>query len=133
MKLSANFDSSEFACACGCGYNAVDPALVAALQALRDSLGCPVVITPEGGCRCAQHNAAVGGATRSQHMLGRAADIYVPGMTPRQVYAAAVQIPGFKGFGVNDQENFVHLDVRDSELVARWCYRNGSEAPWRDA
>jgi uncharacterized protein YcbK (DUF882 family) len=128
VKLSANFDSSEFACSCGCGYQTPDPALVVALQELRDSVACPVVIL--SGCRCAQHNAAVGGAVHSQHVLGKAADIRVPGMTARQVYAATHCIPGLHGFGVSDQGNFCHVDVRQEP--ARWCYLNGAEAPWHD-
>lgn len=128
MKLSANFDSAEFACSCGCGYQSPDPALVAALQALRDAVSCPVVIL--SGCRCAQHNAAVGGAVHSQHVLGKAADIRVPGMTARQVYAAAVETGAFRGFGVSDEGNFVHLDVREDR--ARWCYLKGAESPWHE-
>ena len=129
MKLSANFDSSEFACACKCGFSTPDPRLVDGLQELRDDLGLPVILTC--GCRCAQHNAAVGGAVRSQHVLGKAADIRVPGMTAREVYAMAAQIPAFNGFGVSDEGNFCHVDVR--EAPARWCYRNGGEAPWHEA
>ena len=128
MKLSANFRSDEFSCSCGCGYQTPDPALVAALQALRDSLACPVVIT--SGCRCAAYNAQIQGAKASQHRLGKAADIRVPGMTARQIYDAARCIPGFNGFGVSDEGNFCHVDVRDAP--AKWCYRNGSETPWSD-
>jgi uncharacterized protein YcbK (DUF882 family) len=128
MKLSTNFDSAEFACPCGCGFASPDPVLVASLQALRDDLGSPVVIL--SGCRCASHNAQIQGAKQSQHRLGKAADIRVPGMTPRQVYLMAAQIPEFNGFGVSDEGNFLHVDVR--EAPARWCYRNGSEAPWAE-
>jgi uncharacterized protein YcbK (DUF882 family) len=126
MKLSPNFDSAEFACSCGCGYQTPDPDLIAGLQALRDSLGKPVVIL--SGCRCASHNAAIGGAAKSQHVLGKAADIRVPGMIAQQIYAAARYIPKFHGFGVSYEENYVHLDVR--ETPAKWCYLNAATVPW---
>ena len=34
--VSKNFSRSEFACKCGCGFDAVDVDLLAGLQALRD-------------------------------------------------------------------------------------------------
>ena len=37
-KLSKNFDSSEFACKCGCGYDTPDPELIRMLQAARDNV-----------------------------------------------------------------------------------------------
>jgi uncharacterized protein YcbK (DUF882 family) len=128
-QLSANFKRSEFACSCGCGYSTPDPHLVEALQSLRDSIGKPVVIL--SGCRCAARNAAVGGAVHSQHVLGKAADIRVPGLTARKIYDAVACIPELHGFGVSDEAAFVHVDVR--ETPAKWCYLHGSEAPWHEA
>lgn len=43
------------------------------LQPLRDGLGVPIIIT--SGYRSPALNAAIGGATNSQHMKGEAADI----------------------------------------------------------
>ncbi|MEN6585978.1 MAG: D-Ala-D-Ala carboxypeptidase family metallohydrolase, partial [Sulfuricella sp.] len=78
-RLSPNFTRAEFACKCGCGFAEPDPALVTGLQALRDALGKPIIIT--SGCRCAKHNTAEGGAKRSMHVAGKAADIRVARMT----------------------------------------------------
>lgn len=54
------------------------------LQPLRDEVG-PIVVT--SGYRCLALNRAIGGAERSQHMSGQAADIIVPGWTPMDVAA----------------------------------------------
>ena len=43
------------------------------LDPLRKAWGAPIIVT--SGFRCPQLNAAVGGARRSQHTLGQAADI----------------------------------------------------------
>ncbi len=125
--LTPNFRRSEFACQCGCGFDSIASSLVAGLQALRDLIQRPIVVL--SGCRCPAHNAAVGGTPHSQHVLGKAADIRVSGMTARELYAAATSVPQFHGFGVDDERGFLHVDVRES--AARWCYRQGCETPWR--
>jgi hypothetical protein len=55
---------------------------VAVLQPLRDALG-PVHVT--SGYRPSIVNTLIGGAPTSQHLYGLAADIVVPGFTPREV------------------------------------------------
>lgn len=71
--ITDNFRLSEFACKCGCGKHDIDPALVNMLQAIRDAMGEPVIVT--SGCRCKEHNAKVGGVENSYHLKGLAADI----------------------------------------------------------
>jgi zinc D-Ala-D-Ala carboxypeptidase len=53
------------------------------LQPLRDNLGKPIKVT--SGYRSPILNKAIGGSTNSQHTLGQAADIIVPGLTARQI------------------------------------------------
>lgn len=53
------------------------------LQPLRAHLDRPIVVS--SGYRSPALNRAVGGAANSDHMHGRAADIVVPGMKPRDV------------------------------------------------
>lgn len=53
------------------------------LQPLRDAVGVPVNVS--SAYRSKRVNAAVGGATNSQHVLGEAADIVVAGMSPKEV------------------------------------------------
>lgn len=127
--FSPSFKRSEFACRCGCAQAPIDGALIVSLQALRDALKRPIRIL--SGYRCPAHNAAIGGATRSLHTQGKAADIQVVGMSARELYSAALLHGDFNGFGVDDERGFVHVDVR--EKTARWCYAGGRETTWRDA
>ena len=127
-RLSPHFTRAEFACRCGCGFATVDQELIAGLELLRAAVGRPVHIL--SGCRCPAHNKAVGGAKNSRHVQGKAADVRVDGLTARQLYEVARGIVQFRGFGVDDERGFVHLDVR--AVGTRWCYRAGKEAPWHD-
>lgn len=118
-QLSRNFHSKEFACRCGCGESAVNPALIDTLQLIRDLIDLPIKVV--SGRRCAKHNAAVGGAKKSQHKLGNAADIQVVGLSPKEVYEVIEQIhrenkAHIGGLGL--YKTFVHLDKREG--VARW-------------
>lgn len=107
-NLSPHFDTSEFACH-HCGRVSVSPSLVEHLERLRRILGRPIVIV--SGWRCAEHNAAVGGAPRSQHLYGRAADIPSGVATVPQALAA-----GFTGVG-HRRGWVVHVDVRSGAAV----------------
>jgi len=58
------------------------------LQPIRDHIGRPIKIN--SGYRCSAKNASIAGSSAtSQHMLGEAADIAVPGYTDAQLYALA--------------------------------------------
>lgn len=72
IKIAPHFSLREFECRC-CGAVKISPDLVDLLERLRDSLARPIAVT--SGYRCAAHNAEVGGAPKSFHLLGRAADI----------------------------------------------------------
>lgn len=105
--LSAHFSRKEFACRCGCGRDEVHPLLVTALEALRERLGRPVVIT--SGVRCPEWNRAVGGRPNSAHLTGEAADIKVTGSAERMVLVRAALALDFRRVGV--ARGFVHVDV----------------------
>jgi len=111
--LSKNFSRSEFACKCGCGFDTVDAELIKNLQAIRDALGL-VAIT--SACRCPSHNKQVGGSKTSQHLYGRAADIVVSGVSPRDVQEFCKEELSLGGLG--RYENFTHVDSRTGH--ARW-------------
>jgi uncharacterized protein YcbK (DUF882 family) len=116
---SEHFSERELACH-HCGVNGVVQELVDALEALRALLGVPVTVND--AYRCPAHNAAVGGAPHSQHVLGRAADIQVQGKTARELYGAALQVLEVRGLGVDDHKQYLHLDVRQTVALAEWCY-----------
>lgn len=119
MKLSENFDSSEFKCRC-CGElpdGGMNPKLIELLQSIRDEADKPISIM--SGYRCEKHNHEVGGAKHSQHVLGNAADIMIHGMQAHEVQHWLVihfnkQIGGMGCYG-----NFTHIDIRDG--FARWA------------
>ncbi|WP_312282022.1 D-Ala-D-Ala carboxypeptidase family metallohydrolase, partial [Oscillibacter sp.] len=96
--------------------------LVALLQKIRDYFGKPVTIN--SAYRTATWNAKQGGAPKSQHLLGMAADISIAGVSPLTVaqYAEYLQ-PKAGGIGV--YKSFAHVDVRDTRT--RWDSRSGSE------
>ena len=121
-KLSANFTVAEFACKDGSDPVFVDSSLAALLQKIRDHFGRPVVIT--SGYRTATHNTAVGGAKSSQHLLGRAADIQVQGVSVEDVAAYAESLmPAWGGVGrypvkAGRAKGWVHVDTRPNK--SRW-------------
>lgn len=119
IKLSANFHLKEWECKCGkCSETLVDLDHVAKLQQLREDLNTPITIT--SAYRCPDHNAAVGGASKSQHKEGTATDIVVSGMHPDEVADACEK---FDGLGRYD--TFTHIDSRGSK--ARWDKRTQEE------
>lgn len=111
--IETHFTLAEFACPC-CGDCKIYKELVVKLELLRAELGGrPVHIN--SGWRCPEHNARVGGVSNSQHLLGKAADIVVPGVSPEKVAEGAEKV-GFNGIGI--YKNFTHVDIR--ERPARW-------------
>ena len=112
MRLSRHFTSEEFRCR-HCGAVEVDAELVRRLELLRALVGRPLRIV--SGFRCPTHNAAVGGARRSSHLAGEAADIEPGYATPAQARSV-----GFRGIGSRGAWA-VHVDVR-SGAVAAWTY-----------
>ncbi|MBD1914735.1 DUF882 domain-containing protein [Phormidium sp. FACHB-322] len=83
--------------------------LARALQGARDRLDRSFQIT--SWYRPPAVNAAVGGASRSQHLYGRAADIQVQGLSGRQV-ANALMLSWPGGMGIyGNIPNIIHLDT----------------------
>ena len=113
--ITKDFSKSEFKCPC-CGKNLIKKEIIDALQALRDLLGYPIIVT--SGYRCIKHNARVGGVPNSEHTKGIAADIVVKELTPKEVATAAEMIPAFKNGGIGVYKTWVHLDIRGKS--ARW-------------
>ena len=121
-KLAPSFNTREFRCRDGSDTVMVDETLTVVLQCIRDHFGKPVTIT--SGYRTPAHNAAVGGAKSSQHLLGRAADIRVQGVSVEDVAAYAESLmPDWGGVGrypvkAGRTTGWVHVDTRAEK--ARW-------------
>ena len=122
VKLSEHFTVGEFACRDGTDAVPVSEELVTLLQKIRDHFGRAVTVN--SAYRTAAYNTKVGGAKRSQHLLGTAADITLAGVTPLEVaqYAEFLQ-PKAGGIGV--YRTFTHVDVRAAR--SRWDSRSGKE------
>ena len=116
--MNKYFKRKEFACKCGCGFDAVDAELLSLLTWVREHFQAPVTIT--SACRCETHNKNVGGATGSQHRFGKAADIQIKGFTPQQVQDELTKSLPKDKYGLGYGKTFTHLDVRDK--AARFDY-----------
>lgn len=129
MKLTKNFNISEFECKCGCTMpeSVLSNIKIVAinLQILRDAVDKPITIN--SAYRCESHNKAIGGSKHSQHILGKASDIVVKGYTPDEVYDIVQDLrrnPMLEGVtfqGLGRYNTFTHVDIRDS--YATWDKR----------
>jgi uncharacterized protein YcbK (DUF882 family) len=80
-----------------------------------------VPISINSAYRCPDHNLKVGGGSRSQHLLGNAADLKPKGLSPDELHEAIEDLVKAKripegGLGLYD--SFVHYDIRPHK--ARW-------------
>ena len=113
-KVSTNFRVREFACQDGSDPIFIDSELVSVLQKIRNHFGKPVTIT--SAYRTPNHNKNVGGTTYSQHLYGKAADIKIQGIAPKDVAKYAETLLGEGGIGIYN--TFTHIDVRSTK--SRW-------------
>ncbi|OHT19820.1 YcbK family protein [Edaphosphingomonas haloaromaticamans] len=95
----------------------MDRDLIDLLVALRDKLGASPRSSFDliSGYRSPQTNASLharsnGVATKSQHMLGKASDIALPGVRLETLRTAALSI-GRGGVGYYPRDGFVHVDT----------------------
>lgn len=123
MRLTKNFSKDEFESKDGAEmpqevlYNVQK--LANQLQFLRDYLGRPIKIN--SGYRSPSHNQRIGGKPRSQHLLGKAADIVVRNMSPLDVAKVIEDLISSGDMlqgGLKAYKNFVHYDIRGRR--ARW-------------
>lgn len=124
------FKESEFRCrgrnCCG-GEAKVQPALVYALDDLREAYGKPLVIT--SGYRCPAHNQAVSTTgPNGPHTTGLACDIAISGRDAYTLLRLAMASGKFTGVGVHQSGygRFLHLDMIPDSLGHRrpwvWSY-----------
>ena len=89
----------------------MDEGFMFRLVLLRESLGFPLMIT--SAYRSPEHNAKVGGKSRSAHLRGRAVDIAISGDKAHRLVRMALLL-GFTGIGIRQRGDYryrcVHID-----------------------
>lgn len=128
MKLTQNFSKVEFDCKDGSEmpeevFENVKE-LAKNLQVIRDSINMPIQIN--SAYRSPEYNKKVGGASKSQHLLGKAADIVVRGMAPQVLHKIILNLieeGRISEGGVGLYNSFVHYDCRGGK-GARWDFSN---------
>lgn len=123
MKLTNNFAIEEFASP-DADYFPISVInnlfeLAQNLEALRSRLG--VAIYVNSGWRTVEHNRRVGGAKDSQHILGKAADIWSEIYSPKEIHEMIEQLINagvMQEGGLGLYKTFVHYDIRGTK--ARW-------------
>lgn len=126
MQLTTHFTKKEFECRDGSAMplQALENVkqLAQQLQVLRDFVGKKITIN--SGYRSKAYNATLKGASpKSQHLLGKAADIVIEGMTPKQVAETIenlIKEGKMKQGGIGIYKTFTHYDIRG--VKARWDF-----------
>lgn len=127
--ISKNFSMWEFDCKDGTllppEYHSNAFRLVKeVLQPMRASFGR--AITVHSGYRTEEYNERVDGEPRSQHLVAKAADIDIDGVSEDDVqtfvrgYMLCRHLFYKHGGGVGWYESFTHVDIRDGDHVAFW-------------
>jgi hypothetical protein len=90
------------------------------LQPLRDAIGAPLTVT--SGYRSPALNAAVGGAAKSQHMQGQAADVTAAGLSSLELLQV-VQAAGIPYDQAITYDDLPHLHLSYTETPRRQVLR----------
>ena len=115
MKITKHFDSSEFACQCGCGTGDIKFELVTMLEDVRVAYDKPMRIN--SGIRCLAHNRKIGSRDTSSHIKCLAADIGCTSMTERLnimqcIFRVGQMDSGLMRFQrIGLHKDFIHLDI----------------------
>lgn len=115
-RISPHFTLAEMACKDGSDEVLYSTELISMLEKLRDYGG--FIIHINSGYRTPAYNRKIGGASKSQHTLGTAADISVrkEGKTiSGKLICCLCQTLGFRGVAYIS-ESAVHVDMRSSGL-----------------
>ena len=99
-------------------------------ERIRAAGGRPIVIG--SAYRTPAYNRRVGGARKSQHMEGRALDLYPPrGWTVTrllEVVRAVAADPASRIFGIGEYPTFVHFDIRQAPSHGQLIRWHGTRA-----
>lgn len=115
-RVTQFFSEEEFTCGCGegnCSAPSISHVLIYKLSLIRLAYGKPLIVS--SGLRCKAKNNAVGGAPRSTHIQGLAADIQANSHAERfEIFKLALDY-GITGIGL--YKKHIHLDVRAGRPV----------------
>ncbi len=122
LQVTKNFNMSEMEFYSKVPPNLLDNAkeVLTNIQVLIDALGAPMTIM--SGYRSPERNAAVGGATKSQHMEGNAVDLQCKTKTPLEMYNMVEKLikeGKMKQGGLGIYDGWIHYDTRKAGK-ARW-------------
>jgi uncharacterized protein YcbK (DUF882 family) len=123
MNLSPNFTLDELTASQTAARKGLDNTpnatevanlvrVAALLEEVRTLLNKPILIN--SGFRSKQVNDSVGSKDTSQHRIGCAADIRVPGMTPREVVEACIAANIGYDQIIEEFGSWTHISVPDS-------------------
>ena len=107
------FSKQEFKCKCGGRYCSGFPAemdyqLMDIADDVRSYFNAPAFIS--SGLRCTNHNSNVGGVSGSRHMLGKAIDFRIEGISAKKLYNYVKYLSGIRYCYIIDS-SYVHMDV----------------------
>lgn len=132
---SSHLSWAELACKDGTPYPAHwratrAPLLGAEFERIRAVVGQPLTIG--SAYRSPSHNRKVGGARKSQHVEGRALDLYPPaGWTIERFYRVIREVaaqPESLIYGVGRYPRFVHIDIRPAPAHGHLIAWDGARA-----
>lgn len=106
------FKRAEFRCPCPrCGGFPAEPdeQLVKLADQVRGHFGVPATVS--SGVRCQAHNAEVGGVSSSRHLLGKAVDFSLRGLSSDTVLGYVGKLPGVH-YAYAIDGSYVHMDVQ---------------------
>lgn len=118
MKITEHIEREEIECKCGCGFADISPVITGIFEEIRalcskiNAKDTPIRIA--SGCRCQEHNKAVGGASKSYHLKGMALDLVPPvGFRYNGFVEICEKIVGDKGAVIGYYaKTIVHIDCR---------------------
>jgi len=121
MKITPNFDDTEFECHCGCRTKNIHPGLAHRMQVVRDIIEESITIL--SGCRCDDWNEKVGGEPESYHLAsdkksGQACDWTINDKAKLKRFAVFMEDKWSGGFHFYESRGFVHCDIGSKR---RWA------------
>lgn len=107
-------------CQCGCGFRSMDYELKLIVDDMNVRFG-DKSFKVTSGCRCAKHNAKVGGEPNSQHMQANAVDLAFEQVQAKEDSWHYLNFKYGSKFGIGIYDWGLHIDTRPTK--SRWDRR----------